>query len=300
MAKELDSVKSELSKDSLEGMVEQRKCTTDTREEPMIYPHSSTTNQRAHWVSTLIAQEGSYGVVSQLSRLPRFRDKRYIVGKRKDKAHWKPLLRRKSHARDEAVAGTSRLNITGGRARQLSGHPSLSGLLGQEVSLGTITAIVQRAGQHAQSWLEQQVPGEERVLALDEQYSSKRGEAYLNVVDVHSSQVWASLPPVAVDGESWTLALWYLHEQGVVCKGSVSDGGKAIHEALRTTKAISTHQRDVWHLLHLAGQVQARLEGVVQEEEERGRLIERQEQQRGAQARKRSSSQDDQQRKSTS
>jgi ribonucleoside-diphosphate reductase beta chain len=97
------------------------------------------------------------------------------------------------------------------------------------------------------------------------------------LVDAHSGQVWATLPAVAVDGESWTLALWYLHEQGVVCTGSVSDGGKAIHEALQTTKAISSHQRDVWHLLHLAGQVQARLERVVQEEEDRQQVIERQE-----------------------
>src|SRR5439155_18145544 len=101
----------------------------------------------------------------------------------------------------------------------VEGHASYRGiqacldvLLGQQVSLGTITAIVQRAGERAQAWLEQQVCGEGRVLALDEQYSSKRGEAYLNVVDVHSSQVWATLPPVAVDGESWTLTLWYLQE----------------------------------------------------------------------------------------
>jgi hypothetical protein len=167
----------------------------------------------------------------------------------------------------------------------VEGHASYRGiqtclkeLLGVSVSLGTITAIVQAAGQRAQSWLEQQVPEEERVVALDEQYSSKRGEAYLNVVDAQSGQVWVTLPPVAVDGESWTLALWYLHEQGAVWKGSVSDGGKAIHEALQTTKAISTHQRDVWHLLHLAGQVQARLERVVQAEEDRWLVIERQEQ----------------------
>jgi hypothetical protein len=166
----------------------------------------------------------------------------------------------------------------------VQGHASYRGiqaclkeLLGLDVSLGTISAIVQTAGHRAQSWLVQQVPGEGRVVALDEQYSSKRGEAYLNVVDAHSGQVWATLPPVAVDGESWTLALWYLQEQGVVCTSSVSDGGMAIHEALQTTKAISTHQRDVWHLLHLAGQVQARLERVVQDEEERQRVIERQE-----------------------
>jgi transposase-like protein len=34
----------------------------------MIHAHSSTVNQRVHWVSELIAEEASYGVVSQMSR----------------------------------------------------------------------------------------------------------------------------------------------------------------------------------------------------------------------------------------
>ena len=34
----------------------------------MIQVHSSTAQQRAQWVSILVAQEGSYGVVSQLSK----------------------------------------------------------------------------------------------------------------------------------------------------------------------------------------------------------------------------------------
>ena len=89
-----------------------------------------------------------------------------------------------------------------------------------------------------------------------------------------------SWPAVAVDGESWTLALWYLHEQGVKMLGTVSDGGRAIAEALRTTKALKTHQRDVWHILHVAAQVQARLERMVQDEEERWQVIQRQEVQR--------------------
>jgi len=70
----------------------------------------------------------------------------------------------------------------------VQGHASYRGiqaclkeLLGLQVSLGTISAIVQTAGQRAQGWLVQQVPVEGRVVALDEQYSSKRGEAYLNV-----------------------------------------------------------------------------------------------------------------------
>lgn len=35
----------------------------------MIQLHSSTAQQRAQWVSILVAQEGIYGVVSQLSEL---------------------------------------------------------------------------------------------------------------------------------------------------------------------------------------------------------------------------------------
>ena len=34
----------------------------------MIHLHSSTAQQRAQWVSLLVAQEGSYGVVSQLGQ----------------------------------------------------------------------------------------------------------------------------------------------------------------------------------------------------------------------------------------
>ncbi|HVB21304.1 MAG TPA: hypothetical protein VNG51_05110, partial [Ktedonobacteraceae bacterium] len=62
--------------------------------------------------------------------------------------------------------------------------------------------------------------------------------------------------------------------------GTVSDGGRASADGLRTIKAVETHQRDVWHVLHLAGQVQARLERLVQTEEERSVMIHRQEQQR--------------------
>lgn len=55
---------------------------------------------------------------------------------------------------------------------------------------------------------------------VDRQYSSQRGTAYLNVIDVHSGQVWANLPPVEVDGgESWTLVWWYLQAQEIIVTG---------------------------------------------------------------------------------
>ena len=59
-------------------------------------------------------------------------------------------------------------------------------LLGEQVSLGTIVQIVQQAGERAQHWLAQHAPGTGRALALDELYSSQRGQAYRSWVDVHS------------------------------------------------------------------------------------------------------------------
>jgi len=57
----------------------------------------------------------------------------------------------------------------------LEGHASYRGiqrclesLLGKQVSLGTIAAIVQQAGERAQRWLGQHTPSSERALALDE------------------------------------------------------------------------------------------------------------------------------------
>jgi len=246
----------------------------------MIQVHSSTAQQRAQWVSILVAQEGSYGVVSQLSQLAEVSRQTLYSWKAKGQSALQAAFEPQEPQARTPLERAILMLLVEGHASYRGIQACLAELLGKHVSLGTITAIVQNAGERAQRWLEQQVSEQGRVLALEEQYSSKRGEAYLNVVDVHSSQVWATLPTVAVDGESWTLALWYLHEQGVACTGTVSDGGRAIADALRITKALSTHQRDVWHVEHLASQVQARLERRMQEEEERGRLIERQEQQR--------------------
>jgi hypothetical protein len=123
--------------------------------------------------------------------------------------------------------------------------------------------------------MSQHAPLTQRALALDEMYSSQRGEAYLNVVDVHSAAVWASTSPVAVDGESWTLLLWEMQEQGLHWQSTVSDGGRAIQEAVQTVTPKQTHQRDVWHVLHECQKVQGRLD----------RLVERLQQQVGTVAR---------------
>ena len=246
----------------------------------MVPTHLSTGCQQVHIVSQVLASAGSYGVVSQLSRSQHVSRQTLYSWKAKGRqaleAAFTPRSPQTPHQMDRAVLTL----LVEGHASYRGIQTCLAVLLGERISLGTITAIVQEAGTRAQGWLEQQGSEQGRVVALDEQYSSKRGEAYLNVVDVHSGQVWASWPPVAVDGESWTLALWYLHEQGVSTRGTVSDGGRAIADALHSAKALSTHQRDVWHVLHLAGQVQRRVERMVQEEEARAEVIQRQEQHR--------------------
>jgi hypothetical protein len=142
---------------------------------------------------------------------------------------------------------------------------------------------VQHAGERARAWMAGQASSSVRVLALDEQFSSQRGHAYLNVVDVHSGQVWASLPPAAVEGESWMIVLWDLQAQGVRYQTTVSDGGHAIHEALKHLNQLGDHQRDVWHVLTQGAKVQARLEALICQQEERLRIISRYEQ-RQAQA----------------
>jgi hypothetical protein len=228
----------------------------------MIQHHCSTPNQRVYWVSELIAQEGSYGVVEQMSRDHGVSRQTLYTWKAKGQASLQATFAPKEQPR-AAEPQLVRAVLT----LLVEAHTSYRGiktclesLMGIQVSLGTIVSIVQVAGQRAQEWLSQQKSSGVCAVALDEQYGSKRGEAYLNVVDVHSSLVWASVPPVAVDGESWQLLLWYLQEQGVVWKTAVSDGGSAIQEALHAIEVASKHQRDIWHLLHLGSQVQRRVD----------------------------------------
>ncbi len=96
------------------------------------------------------------------------------------------------------------------------------------------------------------------------------------LVDVHSGAVWATTSPVAVDGESWTLVLWQLQEQGIAWQSTVSDGGRAIGEAVSTVTPQRPHQRDVWHVLHLWKPIQARLDHLVERLEQQGPVVARQ------------------------
>jgi hypothetical protein len=249
--------------------------------------HCSTIEERVHMVSQMLGKH-DHGLVTQLSRT-------YGVS-RQTLYRWTttgaralatalgmPLLSKKPMP----LAAQVLTLLTETHASYRAIQACLKQMHGIDVSLGRIAGIVKEAGQRAQSWLDHQQTSTPRALALDEQYGSQRGNAYLNVIDVHSGQVWATAPVMMVDSESWTLLLWYMQEQGIPTSYTVSDGGHAIAEALSQTQGKMTHQRDVWHLFQFAARVQGHLDRAVQAEQACLPAIKRQQERRANGIRKR-------------
>ena len=159
--------------------------------------HCSTSEQRIAWSLQMLTAPRCHGMVSQLSR-------DHHVSRQS-------LYRWKEKAEKALQEAFQPRQWPGQRASHLERHvltllieahasyreiqTCLQRLLGISLSVGTICGLIQRAGERARAWMERQCSTSARALALDEQFSSKRGEAYLNVVDVHSGQVWASFPP---------------------------------------------------------------------------------------------------------
>lgn len=223
--------------------------------------HPSTPEQRAQWAAIMLAHQGRYGMVTQLSRdtgvsrptLYAWRDQaRQILC-----AAWRPPtppvplptdLRRhvltlwaEAHASDRGI------------------QTCLRTLTARGVSLATIIQILHDAQQRALHWMQTHMPSSVRSLALDEIYANDHQRAYLNVVDVHSGAVWASEGLLEVDAESWTLVLWELQERGLHWARVVTDGGRAMHAACVTVTPHLALQRDVWHVLARCAQTEGRL-----------------------------------------
>lgn len=232
--------------------------------------HCSTVEERIGIVAQMLGTP-KHGLVSQLSQT--YQVSRQTLYRWAD--HSKQALRNtlgsevkpvKAQQKVESMVLSLLIENQSSYRKIQTGLKSQHGL---HLSLGKIVQIVQDAGQRARAWLESQRADQPRALALDEQYGSQRGHAYLNVIDVHSGQVWMTIPPVHVDGESWTLVLWYLHEQGIHSSCTVSDGGKPIQDGVKQTTGLANHQRDVWHLFQLSAKIQGRLESRVKDEETR-------------------------------
>ena len=124
---------------------------------------------------------------------------------------------------------------------------ALKSLHGIKISTGKIAALVKEAGQRAQSgWtnnrLRQHVPSpwmNNTAASVEKPIST----SLMSIV----GKCGRPVPPVQVDGESWTLLLWYVREQGIESVRTVSDGGRAIQEAVHQVYGQGNHQRDVWH-----------------------------------------------------
>lgn len=118
----------------------------------MVQSYCSTVKQRVQCVSEVLAEEGSYGVVTQVSRSSGVSRQTLYNWKAKGQAALEEVL---TPARPQPAAcqQIERAVLT----RLLEGHASYRGiqrcvesLLGEHVSLGTIVAVVQRAGERAQ------------------------------------------------------------------------------------------------------------------------------------------------------
>jgi transposase-like protein len=259
-----------------------------SKEGSMHQRHCSTTEQRVSMVSELIANAGKYGTVSSISNAHGVSRETLYVWKRKGKEALQGAFTPKEPSKEwEQKRERAVLTLlTEGHASTRGIQVCLECLLGTHVALGKINRIVQEAGKRALAWMERQVPAGLRALALDEQYGSKRGEAYLNIVDVYSGLVLASVPPVKVDGESWKLLLWQMEEQGLKWHILVSDGGRAIQDAVDDFQPLQeevqevtpkpVHQRDIWHVLDECEIVQRRLDRQVEAWQEKAKVVERQ------------------------
>jgi hypothetical protein len=195
--------------------------------------HCSTPTQRIHLASSMIAHEGTYGHVSELSREHAISRQSLYKLRAKGRDGMEQVFYPKEQETEEDVRLTKAVLtlLVEAHASREGIQRCLEELLGVHVSLGKISSIIHQAGEKAQEQLKRCLPTGKRALALDEQYGNERGKGYLNIVDVRSGVVVASIPPVAVDAESWTLLLWDMQEQGLQWDAMVSDGGKAIQSA---------------------------------------------------------------------
>jgi hypothetical protein len=239
--------------------------------------HCSTPEQRIEWTMNIVRSPSCHGLSSQYRRDHQVSRQTLYRWKQKAEQALKEVFicRPKPRTQHPEVQRQVLTLLIEAHASYREIQTCLKSLLGTSLSLGSVCSIVEQAGARARAWLCRQPSATARALALDEQFSSKRGEAYLSVVDVHSGQVWASLPRAAGEGESWMIALWDLQAQGVTYDVTVSDGGNAIHEALKELGQLSQHQRDGWHLFHLAAKIQGRVETALEQEEHRLQTISR-------------------------
>ena len=238
--------------------------------------HPSTAAERAQWAATLLAHQGDYGIVTQLSREHNVSRPTLYAWREQAACGLQAIFSPASSPLVATPTARHILTLWQNHASERGGQAAIRELLNQGLSLATITSVLRQAEQRALDWMQTHLPTSTRALALDEIYGNQRRGAYLTVVDVHSGAVWASEGPLPVDTESWTLVLWSLQDRGLQWDRVVMDDAPAMQAACgQATPAVSV-QADQWHLWHVCGQVQARLEREVTQLESHTAVVARQ------------------------
>jgi hypothetical protein len=220
------------------------------------------------WVGTLLAHEGTYGVVTAVSRQSGVSRPTLYAWREQARsalaALWTPPPAAAAAATGTPEPAAAILTLL------LEAHASTRGiqtclreLVGWRLSLATIGAVIHEAQRRALAWFATHAPAQPRALALDELFGRARGAAYLSAVDAHGGAVWATAGPVPPDAESWTLLLWEAQARGLRWSAMVHDGGHAAAAACATVDPGGRHGRDVWHVLQRCAQAQARLDRAV-------------------------------------
>jgi transposase-like protein len=233
---------------------------------------------RAQWVAQMLAHATDYGFVTRLSRT--------IGVSRQTLYTWANQGRQ---ALEQAFSSALPAAVVAPTVERqiltllVESHPSYRGiqtclqrLTQQQISLGTIAAVIAQAQHRALEWLATHAPPTARPIALDEIYGKQRRRAYLSIVDTASYAVWAAEGPLPVDAETWTLMLWLAQDRGLHWYATISDGGAAIHAACRIVDPAGVHGRDVWHVFHRCAQVQNRLDRRLSEVQRQATTVERQ------------------------
>lgn len=239
--------------------------------------HPSTPDQRAQWTAIMLAQRGTYGVVTRLSRESGVsRPTLYAWRAQAEQALLQTFSPPARQSASSAVLERQVLTVWSAHSSDRDIQTCVRALAQRGIALPTITAILQEAEQRALRYLATHLPEDVRAVALDEIYANDRRGAYLNVVDVHSGAVWASCGPVPVDSDSWTLLLWEAQDHGLIYDRAVMDGGAAARAACQKVHPAMPIQADQWHVLHTCAQLQGRLDRNVRDLRDRTAVVARQ------------------------
>lgn len=239
--------------------------------------HPSTPVQQAQWASQLLANQGHYGLVSQIAREGGVSRQTLYRWKAQGRLALLDCFSRAPSATavsPDLVCQILSCFIGFGTARGI--QTTLRNLTAQGISLSTITAVLQEAEQRALSLLRGPIKPLKRPLALDEMFGQDHEHAYLHVVDAQGGAVWAAEGPLAPDTQSWSLVLMQLQDRNLYWDRAVGDQGLALQAAYRSLTPDGVFQRDLWHEQHRGVRLQAQLERTYRQLRDKSAVVSRQ------------------------